>query len=516
MSFTEAVQRLVESNENGLMSAHGSWRRVPLASVATVLNGFAFPSGNFSVTDGVPLLRIRDILGSATEACYNGKFDPEYWVRTGDLVVGMDGDFNCALWKGPPALLNQRVCKITVDETLYRLKFLSYALPGYLKAINSATSSVTVKHLSSRTVEEIPLPLPPGGEQDRIVAEIEKQLTRLDDAVAALKRVQANLKRYRASVLKAACEGRLVPTEAELARNEGRSYESGEQLLARILKDRRAKWEADQLVRISAGGRQVRDEDWKRGYREPSSPAAAEMARLPEGWSWASLDALAEIKGGITKGQKRNPREVLRSVPYLRVANVQRGYLDLKEVRSIEATEAEISELLLLPGDVLFNEGGDRDKLGRGWVWEGAIPVCIHQNHVFRARLNAHMQPKFVSWYSNSQAQHFFFRQGKQSTNLASINMTKLRALPVPVPPAAEQHRIACELERADSTLGRLTAQLQAAVERARVQRQAILATAFSGKLVPQDPNDEPASVLLERIKAERKTQTKAKRRGKK
>ncbi len=130
-----------------------------------------------------------------------------------------------------------------------------YSLPAYLRAINGATSSVTVKHLSSRTVQEIPLPLPPRSEQDRIVAEIEKQFTRLDAAVAALKRVQANLKRYRAAVLKAACEGRLVPTEAELARKEGRTYETGEQLLARILKERRAKWEADQLAKMHASGK---------------------------------------------------------------------------------------------------------------------------------------------------------------------------------------------------------------------------------------------------------------------
>src|SRR5207244_3177487 len=107
------------------------------------------------------------------------------------------------------------------------------------------------------------------------------------------------------------------------------------------------------------------------------------------------------------------------------------------------ASEHEIELLTLIPGDVLFTEGGDRGTLGRGWVWRGEIPECIHQNHIFRARLySSEMQPKFVSWYGNSLAQEYFKREGKQTTNLASINLTKLSALPIPIPPAAEQLRI--------------------------------------------------------------------------
>src|SRR5207244_11956956 len=115
----------------------------------------------------------------------------------------------------------------------------------------------------------ISIRLAPEHEQLEIASEIEKQFTRLDAAVAALKRVQANLKRYRAAVLKAACEGRLVPTEAELARKEGRSYETGTQLLARLLNERRAKWEADQLAKMHASGKSPKNDDWKRKYKQP-------------------------------------------------------------------------------------------------------------------------------------------------------------------------------------------------------------------------------------------------------
>jgi type I restriction enzyme S subunit len=312
------------------------------------------------------------------------------------------------------------------------------------------------------------LPLAPLPEQNRIVAEIEKQFTRLDAGVAALKRMQANLKRYRAAVLKAAVEGRLVPTEAELARREGRPYEPASDLLKRILAERRARWEADQLAKFRTAGREPSDDNWKTKYKEPAGLDTSNLPTPLEGWTWAPLGLIADLKGGLTKGQKRKPTDVLRAVPYLRVANVQRGYLDLAEVKTIEATEQEISDLQLLPGDVLFNEGGDRDKLGRGWLWGGQIQDCIHQNHVFRARLTPNtMLPKFLSWYGNSVAQRYFNDEGKQTTNLASLNMTKLSMLPVPIPPFAEQGRILAEVERRLSVIDEIEMQVETNLKRA-------------------------------------------------
>jgi type I restriction enzyme S subunit len=234
-------------------------------------------------------------------------------------------------------------------------------------------------------------------------------------------------------------------------------------LLQRMLAERHAKW----FIRGS--------------YKEPAAPDTANLPPLPEGWAWATLDALADVKGGITVDQKRKHSSPARSVPYLRVANVQRGYIDLTEVKEIAATEDEIQELILKPGDVLFNEGGDRDKLGRGWVWNGELSECIHQNHVFRARLlGAGINPKFVSWYANTFGQKFFFDEGKHTTNLASISMTKLKRLPVPVPPPAEQKRIVADVERRLSVIEELETVVSANLQRASRLRQGILQQAFS------------------------------------
>jgi type I restriction enzyme S subunit len=139
MSFTACVAGLVAADRTGLLGAHGSWERVALAEVCGVLNGFAFKSALFRTSDGMPLIRIRDILHGDTETYYAGDYDPSYLVEHGDLVVGMDGDFNCALWRGRPALLNQRVCKLVPNETYYSRHLLAYALQGYLDAINAST-----------------------------------------------------------------------------------------------------------------------------------------------------------------------------------------------------------------------------------------------------------------------------------------------------------------------------------------------------------------------------------------
>ena len=325
------------------------------------------------------------------------------------------------------------------------------------------TGAVGQKRVSTTYLKQSTIPVAPLNQQKRIVAEIEKQFSRLDEAVANLKRVKANLKRYKAAVLKAAVEGRLVETEAERARREGRSFETGAQLLQRILETRRSQWQG------------------KGKYKEPAVPDTTDLPELPEGWVWARLDAIAALKGGITVDSKRQD-QTARVVPYLRVANVQRGYLDLSEVKTISAPASDIESLRLRLGDILFNEGGDRDKLGRGWIWEDQLADCIHQNHVFRARLvAADVLPKLVSWWGNTFGKDYFQREGKQTTNLASINLTKLSAFPVPLPPLAEQQRIVAEVDRRLTLLRATEDQVDANLQRAECLRQSILSAAFSG-----------------------------------
>lgn len=230
-------------------------------------------------------------------------------------------------------------------------------------------------------------------------------------------------------------------------------------------------------------------------------------------WRICPLSDIADVQGGIQVGKKRPAGVALVEVPYLRVANVQRGWLRLNEIKTLAVTAEERDRLLLKDGDILMNEGGDRDKLGRGWVWREEVLGCIHQNHVFRVRLkDPDFTPEFVSHYANEFGQAYFIDQGTQTTNLASISKRRVMALPVPVPPAAEAREIVRLISAAFARADRLEA--EAARARALLDRleTAILAKAFRGELVPQDPNDEPASVLLDRIRAGRAAAPKPKR----
>lgn len=144
------------------------------------------------------------------------------------------------------------------------------------------------------------------------------------------------------------------------------------------------------------------------------------------------LGDCANVCSGVTKGQKFNGKPTVIA-PYMRVANVQDGYLDLKEIKEIEAKVTDFDKYLLKPGDILMTEGGDHDKLGRGAVWEGQIEGCIHQNHVFRVRLSSSYLPKYFEYLLQSQyAKQYFLKCAKKTTNLASINITQLKSLPMP------------------------------------------------------------------------------------
>jgi len=200
---------------------------------------------------------------------------------------------------------------------------------------------------------------------------------------------------------------------------------------------------------------------------------------LPVGWQWVPLGRLAQIVSGVTLGGKGPEGGV--TVPYLRVANVQDGYLDLTEVKTIRVLPSVLEELRLQPGDVLMNEGGDFDKLGRGTVWAGEVENCIHQNHVFRVRTDrASLLPQYLAFHSESAyGKRYFLISSKQSTNLASINATQLRNYPIALPPIDEQARIVARIGSANA----YRRGLERAVGKLRMQKQGLMQDLLTGKV---------------------------------
>jgi len=169
----------------------------------------------------------------------------------------------------------------------------------------------------------------------------------------------------------------------------------------------------------------------------------------PMGWDDSTLlSNMAEIVSGVTKGRKLNGKNA-REIPYLAVANVQDKHLKLDAVKSIEATDEEIEKYRLLKNDLLLTEGGDPDKLGRGSLWNDGLPVCIHQNHIFRVRIiSTNIIPIYLNWLIGSQrGKKYFLRSAKQTTGIASINMTQLKAFPMLTPPLPLQQKFAAIVE---------------------------------------------------------------------
>ena len=347
--------------------------------------------------------------------------------------------------------------------------------------------------------------IPPTNEQSRIVAAIEQQFTRLDNAVASLQSAHARIKQYRASLLKSAVEGELTKEW----RAGHPAEETGEQLLRRILVERRARWEEAELAKMREKGIVPRDNKWKLAYKEPQEPDTKDLPELPKEWGWATVEQVAQIQGGIQKQPSRVPRQ--NAYPYLRVANVFRGRLDLSVIEKMELFKNELETLRLKKGDLLIVEGnGSRTEIGRSALWNEEIKDCVHQNHIIRVRLK-HVIPEYVDFYWNSpEGNRRVMDVAASTTGLYTLSINKISRLPLPLPPLTEQEQIVAEVEASLSNIAKLEETTENNLKRAEHERQSILQEAFAGRLVLQDMNDEPASVLLERIREERKKREEA------
>ncbi len=463
MTLGVSVAEIVENSKNPLLAIHPSWERVLLGDVADILNGFAFDSAKFSKDSGFPLLRIRDIGETKTDAFYTGDFDKAYVVKAGDLLIGMDGDFNSARWAGENALLNQRVCKVTLKTADYHPKFLEYALPGYLKAINDHTSAVTVKHLSSRTVAEIPLPYPPLPEQERIVAKIEELFTQLEAGAAALKRVQAGLKRYKASVLKAAVEGRLF-VGADGVRP---MMETGVRPLS------------EEASPAQAGRTPYGDD----------APSARTEGELPDGWRWITVAELAANEPySITDGpfgSKLKTEHYTDAGPrVIRLQNIGDGEFQDAKAHISQSHFETLKRHRIYAGDLVI--AGLGESLPRACVIPDYVGDAIVKADCIRFKPNPQIaDTKYLLFALNSETVKKMVVKVVHGIGRPRMNQQEIKAIPIPLPPLAEQRRIVAEVERRLSVVKEVEAVVAASVARASRLRQSVLKSAFEGRLVP-------------------------------
>lgn len=314
-----------------------------LPEICTIQYGFPFDSAKFSTSEGMPLIRIRDVVRGYSETFTTEEYKKEYVVNKDDLLIGMDGEFNIAKWGETPALLNQRVCRLIPTPEVDK-NYLFYFMPNALKRIEEKTPFVTVKHLSAKELNKVKVPLPPLEEQRRIAAVLDK--------VSEL----------------------IAKRQAQLDK------------LDLLVKARFVEMFGDPVLN-------------------------------PMKWPEQSLENMADIVSGITKGRKTKEIELME-VPYMAVSNVKDGYIDWTTVKTILATKAEIEQYRLLPDDVLMTEGGDPDKLGRGAIIRQPLENCIHQNHIFRVRLDESvlLPSYFAEFLQHQKAKQYFLKCAKQTT----------------------------------------------------------------------------------------------------
>lgn len=318
--------------------------------------------------------------------------------------------------------------------------FIRYFVLNSEEYLHSVATGTTFAQISKDDLECMPLPLPPLAEQQRIVDRIESLFAKLDQAKELAQNALDCFETRKAAILHKAFTGELT-----------------------------AKWREEHGVGMDS-------------------------------WQTIPLAELAYIQTGLAKGKENN--SVTTTMPYLRVANVQDGYLDLSEIKLITVEKDKIERYRLKEGDVLFTEGGDYDKLGRGTVWRAEIDNCLHQNHVFAVRPEPAVLNSFYLAYlaSSRYGKTYFLSCSKQTTNLASINSAQLKAFPVFCPSIMEQQEIVHLLDTLIEEEQCANYKLEPLLDQISLMKKSILALAFRGELVTNDPSEESALEFLKEV----------------
>ncbi len=373
----------------------------------------------------------------------------------------------------------------------------------FVLEVNSLARGNSPPSVQDADVTSQTLPIPPTAEQKRIVSKIDELFSSIEEGERALERVRKLVEHYRQSVLKAAVTGELTREERE---QNGDQLESGEALLTRLLEARRETWEQSELENMRSKGQRPSNDRWRNKYEEPAGPDATRLHRLPSGWVWASLGQIGQPSGGLTKNQRRAGHALIR--PYLRVANVYTNRLDLDDVHEISVSEGELKRLTLQKNDLLVVEGnGSVGQIGRVALWDASISDCIHQNHIIKVRFRHDLLAWYaLIWCMSPGGRALIEEVASTTAGLHTLSLSKVAALPIPLPTWQELELIRDEFERMESLVLTQQREIRGVAKTVNQLRQGVLKSAFLGSLVPHDPTDEPASVLLERIAAERAT----------
>lgn len=457
-----------------------SWYWVTLADVGNVITGNT-PSTKDLMNYGnaIPFVKPPELLDkgirSAPEGLSEKGLKTARSLPIGAVLVSCIGGLGKTGISKVPIAFNQQINAIVFNENVIP-EYGFYYLQTLKEWLHSVASATTLPIVNKGKFQRAPIPIAPYNEQKRIVAEIEKQFSRLDEAVAALKRIQANLKRYKASVLKAAVEGKLT----EQWRKEHPDVEPASELLKRILAERRQKWEEDYVKKIEAAhGHTPKDDSWKKKYKEPTPLDTSNLPILPKGWVWVQLQKVFDV---ITDGDHQPPPQTNEGIPFLVIGNVRTGKLDFANTRFVskEYYENILEDRIPRRGDILYTVVG---SYGIPVLVDTDKNFCV-QRHIAIFKPSQFVDRRFL--YHILQSNYVFTQATKCATGTAqkTVPLSGLRAILIPFPSLKEQKNIVEKVESRLSVAEEIEAAIEVNTRRAERLRQSILKKAFEGNLV--------------------------------
>lgn len=425
-------------------------------------------------------------------------------VAPGDVLLTIVGTIGrtAVVPAGLPPFCLQRSVAVLKPHGI-DARYVAYALnsPSCQQWLTNNAKGTAQKGIYLKTLGTAVLPIAPRAEQTRIVEKLEELLSDLDAGVAELKAAQKKLALYRQSLLKAAVEGALTADWRAQRSARGEPQETGADLLARILTERRARWEARQRAKFEEQGK-MPPKGWQARYPEPVRPDTAELPMLPEGWAWASVAQLGEVTTGFTPSTT-DAENFGGTIPFFKPGDLDAGYYVEQSRERLSEAGAAIGRVLPEKSVLVTCIGATIGKTGFA-----RVPCATNQQINALSVSESEVIPEFVYWLMVSGTGQRQIIKNASATTLPILNKSKFEKLVLPIAPLSEQTEIVSLLETESERISSQETAISHALRQATVQRKNLLKAAFSGQLVPQDPDDEPASALLARIRAEREARS--------
>jgi len=461
---------------NGLDELPHGWIRTQLGEVAEIILGQSPPSSTYNEDrKGLPFYQGKLEFGKSYPTPRKWCMTPKKIAEKGDVLISVRAPV------GPTNICPEKSC---IGRGLAAIRglggigtfFILYVLRALESEIARKGTGTTFSAIGGDKLKTLEIPLPPLNEQERIVAKLEELFARLDAGVEGLRKVKAQLKRYRQAVLKYAFEGKLTE---EWRKTHKDQIEPATKLLERIKQERRGRLGTK--------------------YKEPPPIDVSGLQELPESWIWTRVGEISDIiHYGYTASSTTEPI----GPKMLRITDIQADTVNWNDVPYCKIDDDTKQKYVLREGDLVFARTGA--TVGKSYLIRGNIPEAVFASYLIRIVLSKNVKKEFVYNFFHSPLYWLQIRKQQLGIGQPNVNSQILARIVLPLPSFPEQERIVEEIDSRLSVAEEIQKTLDRSVKESERLRQSILNKAFTGKLVPQDSSDEPADKLLERIKAER------------